>query len=245
MRYFFRVEYDGTRFGGWQTQTNAPSIQAAIAKAFAIVTRSQCKVTGAGRTDAGVHARAQGAHVDIPEAVDPQVCERSVNALLPHDIAVYGLREVDPLFHARFSATLRRYCYHMTERKKPLLYKRVWPVFYKVDWDKVRENVRSLPGKHDFSSFCSSGTSTKNTVCTVHSASLSLDCGDIEFSISADRFLYKMIRSIVGTLVDIGRGRLPATIAEILAGKNRRLAGETAPACGLFLDYVEYPGMRD
>jgi tRNA pseudouridine38-40 synthase len=245
MRYFFRVEYDGTRFGGWQSQTNAPSIQSAVAKAFSIVTRSACKVTGAGRTDAGVHARAQGAHVDVAEAMDPAACEYSVNAILPHDIAVYGLRAVDPLFHARYSATLRRYCYHMTGRKKPLLYKRVWPVFYKVDWQKVRENIRFLPGKHDFVSFCSSGTSTKNTVCTVRAASLSFDCGDIVFTIAADRFIYKMVRSIVGTLVDIGRGRLASTIAEILAAKNRRLAGDTAPACGLFLDYVEYPEMED
>jgi tRNA pseudouridine38-40 synthase len=245
MRYFFRVEYDGTNFGGWQIQTNAKSIQQTLSDAFGIVTRSPCAVTGAGRTDAGVHARAQGAHVDIDAPIEIARCERSVNAVLPAGICVYGMRQVDGTFHARYSAVRRRYKYYLAGRKRPLLYKRVWMVFQDIDWDKVQRNATQLAGKHDFAAFCASGTSTENTVCTVYDVHLSQEGGIRVFSISADRFIYKMVRSIVGTLIDIGRGRLDTTIETIVAGRDRKSAGETAPACGLVLDYVEYAGIND
>ncbi len=243
MRYFFRVEYDGTRYNGWQSQENAPSIQDALNAAFGTVVRYPCVVTGAGRTDAGVHAAAQGAHVDIDADINLARCERSVNAVLDDDICVYGMQRVAPDFHARYSAQARRYNYSMVSRKKPLLYKKVWMVFYEVDWDRVRANIPMLVGTHDFSAFCAAGTSTENKVCTVRSASLSEEADLRVFSITADRFIYKMVRSIVGTLIDIGRGRLATTMGEIIAGKDKEAAGETAPACGLVLDYVEYPGI--
>jgi tRNA pseudouridine38-40 synthase len=245
MRYFFRVEYDGTRYGGWQVQTNARSVQQELNTAFSIVTRSPCIVTGAGRTDAGVHARAQGAHVDIDVPVETGKCEISVNAVLPPDIAIYGMKQVDPSFHARYGAVRRHYRYYLTDRKRPLLYKRVWMVFHDVDWERVERNIPLLPGAHDFSAFCASNTTTENMVCTVHSASLSWENGVRVFSISADRFIYKMVRSIVGTLIDIGRGRLDTTIDAIIAGRDRSGVGETAPACGLVLDYVEYKEITD
>jgi tRNA pseudouridine38-40 synthase len=245
MRYFFRVEYDGTGYGGWQVQTNARSVQQELSNAFSMVTRSSCVVTGAGRTDAGVHARAQGAHVDIDVPVETGKCEISVNAVLPPDIGIYGMRLVDASFHARFSAVRRSYRYYLADRKRPLLYKKVWMVFHDVDWDRVERNIPFLPGTHDFSAFCSSNTSTENMVCTVHEASLSAKDGLRVFSISANRFIYKMVRSIVGTLIDIGRGRLDATIDAIIAGRDRCSVGETAPACGLVLDYVEYDGIED
>jgi tRNA pseudouridine38-40 synthase len=245
MRYFFRVEYDGTGFGGWQSQTNVPSIQDALGAAFATVVRHECPVTGAGRTDAGVHARGQGAHVDINVPVDAAKCERSVNAVLPDDIAVYGMRPVAGDFHARYSAVRRFYKYYMAGRKKPLLYKRVWMVFYEVDWNRVEKNITMLLGTHDFSAFCASGTTTENMVCTVAEAALSQEAGNRVFSIAADRFIYKMVRSIMGTLIDIGRGRLTTTIKDIIDGKDRKAVGETAPACGLVLDYVEYPDIKD
>jgi tRNA pseudouridine38-40 synthase len=245
MRYFFRVEYDGTGYGGWQVQTNARSVQQELSNAFSTVTRSPCRVTGAGRTDAGVHARAQGAHIDIEVPVDIGKCEISVNAVLPPDIGIYGLRQVDASFHARFSAIRRHYRYYLADRKRPLLYKRVWMVFHDVDWDRVERNIPFLPGAHDFSAFCSSNTTTENMVCSVYDASLSLKNGVRVFSISADRFIYKMVRSIVGTLIDIGRGRLDSTIDAIIAGRDRGSVGETAPACGLVLDYVEYKEITD
>jgi tRNA pseudouridine38-40 synthase len=165
--------------------------------------------------------------------------------VLPPDICVYGMRQVDESFHARFSAALRSYRYFMADRKRPLLYKRVWMVFQDVDWDKVVRNIPGLMGKHDFSVFCASGTSTENMVCTVSDAALTQENGLHVFSISADRFIYKMVRSIVGTLIDIGRGRLDTTIESVIRGRDRGSVGETAPACGLVLDYVEYEEIKD
>jgi tRNA pseudouridine38-40 synthase len=243
MKYFFRVEYDGTGFSGWQRQKNASSIQEVLEKAFSVVARVPCRVIGAGRTDAGVHARAQGAHVELDAALSTKETELSVNALLPPGIAVYRLQPVDEEFHARFSAFSRRYCYSMCTRKRPLLYKRVWMVFYEIDWKRVEEECAALVGMHDFSAFCASGSGARHARCTVTKASLSSQ-GDIRvFTIEADRFVYMMVRSLIGTLVDIGRGHITAPLAGILAGRDRKRAGTTAPACGLVLDNVFYKGV--
>jgi tRNA pseudouridine38-40 synthase len=243
VRYFFRVEYDGTCYGGWQRQHNAPSIQEALEKAFTTVARAPCRVTGAGRTDAGVHALAQGAHVDIDAALDAAACEVSVNALLPPGIAVYHVQPVSETFHARFSARLRRYRYCMCPRKRPLLFKRVWMVFYEVDWKRVARECGALTGTHDFGAFCASGSGARHAKCTVAQAGLT-DEGDLKiFTIEADRFVYMMVRSVVGTLVDIGRGRITDSLADIVASRDRRRAGTTAPACGLVLDNVFYEGV--
>lgn len=243
MRYFFRVEYDGTRYGGWQCQTNAPSVQAALNTAFATIVRQPCMIVGAGRTDAGVHARAQGAHVDIDGPLDVYKCELSVNAVLPRDISIYRLQPVNPDFHARYSAVRRRYRYYMTDRKRPLLYKKVWMLFHKVDWNAVRGALPPLLGKHDFGAFCASGSSAKTMTCTVLRAELSDTPEGRMFEIEADRFLYKMVRTIVGTLIDIGRGKITRPLEEIIGLGDRKLAGETAPACGLVLDNVVYEGI--
>jgi tRNA pseudouridine38-40 synthase len=243
MRYFFRVEYDGTRYGGWQSQTNAPSIQETLIKAFSVVTREQCAVTGAGRTDAGVHALAQAAHIDLASPIQISACELSVNALLPDDIAIYRLQPAPEGFHARYSPKRRRYVYRFALRKSPLLYKKVWMVFYRVDWVKVREALPSLLGSHDFSAFCAAGGGAKTMTCAVSRAELSSAEHGYAFTIEANRFLYKMVRTIVGTLIGIGRGKILQPLDEILASKDRSLAGETAPACGLSLDYVEYEGI--
>ena len=243
MRYFFRVEYDGTAYGGWQTQTNAPSVQETIVKAFTVVTRQRCAVTGAGRTDAGVHASSQGAHVDLDSPIDARACELSVNAVLPADIAVYHLQEAPPGFHARYSPVLRRYIYHFALRKKPLHYKRVWMMFYSVDWELVRAALPALVGTYDCSAFCASGSSAKSMICAISRAELSPTPYGYSFTIEADRFLYKMVRTIVGTLIGIGRGKIVMPLTDIIAAKIRLNAGETAPACGLVLDYVAYDGI--
>jgi tRNA pseudouridine38-40 synthase len=243
MKYFFRVEYDGTAYGGWQRQKNAVSIQEALEKAFATAVRAPCRITGAGRTDAGVHARAQGAHVEIDSVIDLRETELSVNALLPPDIAVYRLQPVDNGFHARFSADSRRYCYSLCERKRPLLFKRVWMVFYTMDWKLMEAECAALIGMHDFSAFCASGSGARHARCTVMRAALARE-GDLRiFSIEADRFVYMMVRSLIGTLVDIGRGHITAPLAEILSSRDRKRAGVTAPACGLVLDNVFYKGV--
>jgi tRNA pseudouridine38-40 synthase len=243
MKYFFRVEYDGTGYGGWQRQKNAPSIQEALEKAFSTATRTPCLVTGAGRTDAGVHARAQGAHIELDTAIDIRGTELSVNALLPPDIAVFSLQRASDDFHARFSAVSRRYCYYMCPRKRPLLFKRVWMVFYEVDWERVESECTAVIGEHDFSAFCASGSGARHARCTVTHAALA-NQGDLKvFTIEANRFVYMMVRSLIGTLVDIGRGHITTALAGILAGRERKSAGTTAPACGLVLDDVYYEGV--
>ncbi len=240
MRCFFRVEYDGTEYGGWQVQPNAPSIQQQLQNAFSVVTRDACTITGAGRTDAGVHARGQGAHIDLPEHTDLLRMEMSVNGLLPKDIAIYGLKRVRDDFHARFSAKTRTYQYHIVERKMPLFQNRAWMLYHSVCWDKVSSNVKCLRGTHDFTTFCASGSSTDNMVCAVENATVEKKGELLIFTVTADRFIYKMIRSVIGTLIDIGRGQIEETIDSIILSKTRGRAGQTAPACGLVLEWVDY-----
>jgi tRNA pseudouridine38-40 synthase len=245
MRYFFRVEYDGTSFGGWQHQKNTPSIQDALEHAFSTVIRVPCRVTGAGRTDAGVHALAQGAHIDVGAPLDVRACEHSVNALLPPAIAVDRLQPVDASFHARFSACSRRYDYCICDKKHPLLFNRAWPVFYPLDWDRIRKETALLCGAHDFSAFCSSGSGVSHARCTVVGAAFEPKDGCAVFTIEADRFVYNMVRTLVGTLIDMGRGRIArsTSMADILISKDRTLVGTTAPACGLTLRNVTYQGV--
>ncbi len=201
MRYFCRVSYDGTRFGGWQVQPDAISIQQQLEEKAAIVLRRPVSFTGAGRTDAGVHAKAQGAHFDYEGDIDLQRFTGSMNALLSDDIAIYNVKKVGPSFHARFSALRRSYRYYFCHRKSPLLMRRAWPVTYAVDWGKIMAEVTALLGEHDFSSFCAAGSSNKTALCRVLAASIEYERECMVFSIEADRFVYKMVRSIVGTLI--------------------------------------------
>jgi tRNA pseudouridine38-40 synthase len=240
VRYFCRVEYRGTNYGGWQVQPDNNSIQAELEQAFSVVSRTACKVIGAGRTDAGVHARGQGMHIDLPETIDPVRCLRSVNALLPDDIAIYNLQMVDDSFHARFSAVERCYKYYLVERKMPLHQKRVSVVTYDIDWKCVAAAIPALIGAHDFSAFCASGCSAKSMLCTVTHASLKKENHMQVFTIKADRFIYKMVRSIVGTLLDIGRGRITTPLESIIASENRERVGDTASPDGLVLEQVTY-----
>jgi tRNA pseudouridine38-40 synthase len=240
MRYFFRVEYDGREYAGWQTQPSERSVQSVLQEVFGIVTRQPCVITGGGRTDAGVHARGQAAHLDIEGELDIPGVLRSVNAVLPPDIAVRDLRTVDPGFHARFSATSRRYCYHIITRKMPLWHRRAWAIYRPLDWDTMAAHCESLLGRHDFSCFCAAGHSAKTMTCSVTEASFTHENDLHVFTIKADRFLYKMVRSIVGTLVEIGNGRLRESLAEIIRGRDHARAGMTAPAFGLVLDTIMY-----
>ncbi len=243
MRCFCRVEYNGTAYAGWQVQDNDNSIQAELQSAFSTVTRQSCKVVGAGRTDAGVHARGQGMHIDLPDSVDVSQCETSVNAVLPNDIAIYAFQKVDDSFHARFSATERWYNYYLITRKMPLQYNQALFITYDVDWLRVRENSSFLHGTHDFTAFCASGCSTDNKNCTISEAVLEERDYEYIFTIKADRFIYKMVRSIVGTLLDIGRGRITDSLETIINSKDRNCVGDTVSSRGLVLEYVTYPGV--
>lgn len=241
MRYFCRVTYDGTPFCGWQRQKEGRSIQWCLEEAASTVLRTRVAVTGAGRTDAGVHARAQGAHFDCEQTLqDIGRFTASMNALLPREIAVYDVTAVPSTFHARFSAVRRSYRYTICFRKMPLLARRAWHVGYRVDWERVARETGALLGEHDFTSFCSSGSGSTTALCTVTDASIERENECVVFSVEANRFVYKMVRSIVGTLVDIGRGGLRMSLRGIIEGNNRALAGTTAPPRGLVLENVVY-----
>jgi tRNA pseudouridine38-40 synthase len=240
MRYFFRVEYDGTDYGGWQRQENGPSIQQALEEAFSVILRTPVSIVGAGRTDAGVHARRLGAHVDITSAFDIRSIEKSINAILPWSIAIASFSQVPDSFHARYSAQSRRYKYYMSTVKAPLLYKKAWLVYHTVDWPKAIESCACLIGTHDFTTFCATGSSNEDSVCTVSEAGMEREGSQWVFSIAANRFVYKMVRSLVGTVIEIGRGAIQESMKSLIDKKDRSLAGETAPACGLVLDDVRY-----
>lgn len=241
MRCFFRVEYNGANYAGWQSQVDAVSVQSTLDKAFSTAVRQSCRVVGAGRTDAGVHARGQGAHIDLPENVDLTKCIRSVNALLPHDIAIYDLAKVCDDFHARYSAVRRLYKYRITTRKSPLVNHQCWHLPFRVDWQKIRKEASLLIGEYDFTAFCASGHTHNTMNCKVHQARFDMEEKYVVFTIEANRFLYKMVRSITGTLVDIGRGRIQESLSTIIGSRDRSRVGDTAPACGLVLENVFYP----
>jgi tRNA pseudouridine38-40 synthase len=241
MRYFCRVSYDGTSFCGWQRQPEGGSVQQCLESAAATVLRRSVAITGAGRTDAGVHARAQGAHFDVDGCItDIGRFTRSVNGVLPPEVAVYRVTEVPSSFHARYSAVRRSYRYTICLRKSPLLLGRAWHVGYGIDWRKLADEVTALRGEHNFAAFCAAGSGCATAVCTVSSASIEPEGECMVFSIEANRFVYKMVRSIVGTLIDIGRGEIPMTLGMVIDSKDRSLAGVTAPPCGLVLDNVVY-----
>lgn len=240
MRYFCRVSYDGTGFSGWQRQPDMVTVQETLDTAAATVLRSSVKFTGAGRTDAGVHAEAMGVHFDYDGEIDRRKFIPSMNALLPQTVAIYGLVRVDEAFHARYSALSRTYRYTMTQRKSPLLRNRAWYVPYVVDWGKIMTQLTSLLGKHDFSAFCATGSVTATNDCTIFDTAIEQQGDCMIFLIKANRFLYNMVRSITGTLVEIGRGKQTKTLAHILESKDRMFAGSTAPASGLVLSDVEY-----
>jgi len=241
MRWFFRVSYDGTGYHGWQRQSDDLSIQHVLEQAFSTVCRQPCAVVGAGRTDAGVHARRLGAHVDLEGEHDAARLERGVNGVLPADIAVFEFRPSTEGFHARYSAVQRHYQYRVVQRKSPLWRTQAWHVGYTVDWGLIQRNLRDLVGAHDFATFQASGSSVEDPVCTVTRADVEHRDGQWVFFLSANRFVYRMVRSVVGTAVAIGRGAMAESLGTLLESRDRHRAGPTAPAHGLVLDDVAYP----
>lgn len=240
MRYFCRVAYNGAGYGGWQRQPHDNSIQEQLERAAAVILREPVSIIGAGRTDAGVHASAQGAHFDYTGVLDFRRFTHSMNALLPNDIAIRNVRAVAPSFHARYSAVRRRYRYQIRPIKSPLHKGLCWVVNYPVDWAKIAGQVASLEGEHDFTTFRASGCGSSSARCTVFETTLTVSAEQVFFIIEGNRFIYKMVRSIVGTLVDIGRGARERSLHDILTSCDRTQAGITAPPGGLVLEAVVY-----
>ena len=246
MRYFLRFAYDGTAFHGSQRQPNGVTVQETMEQALALIFREEVQLTFAGRTDAGVHAREMYAHFDIGDEEMKKERERLVfrlNGILPDSIAIFDIYPVKENAHARFDAVRRTYEYHIIDHKDPFLCKQATRVRPGLDFAAMNESAKLLIGKQDFASFCRTNTDVKTTICDLKQAEWKeLDNGHAVFTISADRFLRNMVRAVVGTLFEIGRGKMTKEqFAEIITQHNRCAAGDSAPAEGLFLTHIEYP----
>jgi tRNA pseudouridine38-40 synthase len=244
------LEYDGTRYNGWQRQAEAPTVQAEIERALASMTRSPITLFGAGRTDAGVHALGQVANFRCDTRLGPEALLKGLNSLLPPDIAVRDCRRVPEEFHARFDARSKIYRYHLLNREARAAVGRsyAWFVHRPLDLEAMRRATEAIIGRHDFKAFESAGSPRMHTVRNVTNAGWTAqEDRRLTFQIEADGFLRCMVRNIVGTLVAVGLGRLaPGDLREILDSRDRRRAGAAAPPQGLFLVSVRYePAVPD
>jgi tRNA pseudouridine38-40 synthase len=237
------IEYDGTRYHGWQSQKNADrTVQGALIRAARELLGGVVSLGGAGRTDAGVHALAQVAHLKAAKALPTLEIERGLNDRLPFDIHVLSAEPAPPEFHARHDAGSRRYSYRISRRRTAFDKRLVWWIKDRLDVAAMREAAGLLPGRHDFASFCENAEGQESTVVEVSAASLSDADRDIVFSIEASHFLWKMVRRIVGTLVEVGRGRISvADFRRLIEHPKAGATAEwTAPPSGLFLESVRY-----
>lgn len=243
MRYFIFLSFDGSMYCGWQIQPDAPSVQETLEKSLSLFLRKEIHVTGAGRTDTGVHARMMVAHFDLDEPADTEWMTSKVNGILPADIAVRRIVAVPDSAHARFDALSRTYRYYVTLRKDPFAADYAWHLINVPDFALMNEAAQLLLTTRDFTSFSKLHTDTKTNDCHVSEARWT-ECGDgcWVFTVTADRFLRNMVRAIVGTLMEVGRHRITVEdFARIIEGRDRCSAGDSAPAHGLFLENVVYP----
>lgn len=255
-RYFITLSYDGTRYHGWQRQPNGISVQETLEDALATLLRTTIAITGAGRTDAGVHARAMVAHFDYEGELDAPQLAYKLNRLLPVDISIDKVEPVGSEQHARFSAVSRCYHYYIHTHKNPFLRHYSCEVHYPLDFQRMNEAAAYLIGEKDFKCFCKTGADVNTTVCHLTAArwmpvaempaseqpqSVSVDEEAWCFVITANRFLRNMVRAVVGTLIDIGRRKLSLDdFKRIVDSGTRSDAGESMPGNALFLWRVEY-----
>lgn len=241
-RYFIRLSYDGSNYHGWQIQPNGNSVQEEIQKALTTLLRFNVEIVGAGRTDAGVHARDMAAHFDVQDPIDGKQLAYRMNRILPHDIAIQGIEEVAGDLHARFSAVSRTYHYYIHTQKDPFMQRHSCELHYDLDFGLMNEAASHLLNADDFKAFCKSHTDVKTTLCNVTEARwVQLSGHSWHFEITANRFLRNMVRAVVGTLIEVGRGRITVEdFDSIVAGRQRTQAGESMPAHALFLEKVRY-----
>jgi tRNA pseudouridine38-40 synthase len=237
------VEYKGTRYRGWQEQTNACTVQGELHKAAETVFGRRVEIVGAGRTDAGVHALGQVMHLKTSETIVPGLLRLKMNDLLPADISIRDVSAAHARFHARHDAVERYYLYQISTRRTAFAKPFVWWVKDKLDLERMERAIACIPGRRDFSAFAEKGKETVSPVVEVTRCELGR-CGDlILFRIGASHFLWKMVRRIVGVVVEIGRGTLASPDLEKLIGTpSQKIAEWTAPPSGLFLECVLYPG---
>lgn len=243
-KYLIELQYDGTDFVGWQEQPNGRTVQGEIESRLSTLLRQPTKIVGAGRTDTGVHASSMVAHVELPEELChnlPEVIYR-LNAFLPPDITILKLQEVAPDFHARFSAISRRYGYYITLYGDPFRRKYHTRVTTPLDFEQMNEAAKLLIGQHDFTAFAKRHSDVTHHLCTVTQAEWNkLGRGEWVFRIEANRFLRSMVRALVGTLIEVGSGRLTAKEFGEILHRAEEYHFNTAPATGLRLEGVSYP----
>lgn len=242
MRYFFEIAYKGTNYSGWQTQHNAVTVQEVVEDALAKLTGEKIEIIGSGRTDAGVHCEQQFFHADIKKNIVLIDFQHRLNVLLPKDISIQSIRKVKPEASARFDAHSRTYHYRITLRKDPLLDGLALHYFKSADVPTMNKAAALLLGEHDFQSFSKVKTNVNHFLCDITKAEWKLKDDQMEFVITANRFLRGMVRAVVGTLLDVGTGKM--TIKDfqaIINSKDRRKAGQNVPPEGLYLVKVKYP----
>lgn len=242
VRYFIHFAYDGTNYHGWQIQPDANSVQEELQKALSVLLRHDVEIVGAGRTDAGVHARQMVAHFEWDGQLDCQQTAYRLGRMLPRDIAIYRMEPVADDMHARFSAVRRTYHYYLHTERDPFCRQYSCELHYDLDFEHMNEAGRILCTYEDFGAFCKSHSDVKTTLCKVSEAHwIQVDSTHWYFRISANRFLRNMVRAVVGTMIDVGRGRITLDdFRKIVEGKQRTQAGESMPAHALFLEEIEY-----
>ena len=241
-RYFILFSYDGAAYHGWQVQPNARTVQQMLEEALTTLLRTDTAVVGAGRTDTGVNASYYVAHFDCNEPLDVERLCYKLNLMLPHDISIESLTQVQDSAHARFDAIEREYTYYITTVKNPFRRHSAWTYHVPLDIEKMNEAARSLLEYSDFTSFAKLNSNNKTNICHIKVAKWVREGDILRFTIRADRFLRNMVRAIVGTLMDVGRGRYSVEeFRSIVESKDLSKASAGAPAQGLFLSDVVYP----
>ncbi|WP_294277013.1 tRNA pseudouridine(38-40) synthase TruA [uncultured Chryseobacterium sp.] len=241
LRYFIEFSYNGKNYFGYQIQPDAVSVQEEMEKALSTIIREDIKTTGAGRTDTGVHARKIFAHFDTQKEIDANLAHR-LNSFLPPDIAVHRIFPVKDDFHARFDATYRTYEYYISLEKNPFTQDSAWQHWKRpLDIIPMNEACKILFEYEDFTSFAKLKTDNKTNICKIYKAEWEQIGSELKFTVSANRFLRNMVRAIVGTMVEIGAGKIPPDeLRRIIEDKNRNAAGTSAPGHGLYLVDVGY-----
>lgn len=242
MRYFIQLSYNGQAYHGWQNQPNAISVQEVIEKAMSTILGQEMAIVGAGRTDAGVHAKQMFAHFDCHDDLDCKKLCYNLNAFLPKDVAIQGIFPVIADAHARFHATSRTYLYRIALKKNPFNFDSAYFIKKKLDINAMQLAADSLLNYKDFQCFSKTNTDVKTYNCNIMAVQFEQVADELHFTIQADRFLRNMVRAIVGTLITIGLGKLNLSdLHTIIKSKNRQEAGYSVPAHGLYLIHISYP----
>jgi tRNA pseudouridine38-40 synthase len=241
------IEYDGTRYHGWQEQKNARTIAGELRKAAEEIFQARIEIDGAGRTDSGVHALGQVARLRANKPLPTSILLRELNDRLPADINILRVEEAPQKFHPRHDAIARHYLYQISTRRSAFAKKYVWWIRDSLDVDKMQQAAQLLPGKHDFSPFADKRNEVESTLVAIEKAEVKREGELILIRIGASHFLWKMVRRIVGTLVEVGRGKLPIAAFERLLQSSRHdtqqifdIAAHTAPPSGLFLERIQF-----